>query len=84
MIPFIIYEAQTSDDYTVAFIPPVSTADENEAWSVYYSKLASAAISTVYLHTVFLCTADGRLIQSRSFMHGQVPPPEPTPIEPDE
>ena len=72
MNTWIIFEIQTDRDGKVAHLPPVNKADENEAWGAYYSKLASAAISSVYIHTVMLCTVDGKLIQSRSFMHGEV------------
>lgn len=72
MIPFTIFEIQTDASGNVAHLPPVNRTDENEALSEYYLKLAYAAKSTVYIHTVMLCTIDGRLIQSRSFMHGEV------------
>ena len=72
MIPFTIFEIQTDTSGNVLHLPPVTRTDENEAWSEYYLKLAYAAKSTVYIHTVMLCTIDGRLIQSRSFMHGEV------------
>lgn len=71
MIPFIIFEIQTDINNTVANLPPVVKENENEAWSEYYYKLSFAAKSSVYIHTVMLCTIDGRLIQGKSFMHGE-------------
>ena len=72
MNTWIIFEIQTDRDGVVSHLPPVNKAEENEAWSAYYSKLSFAAVSSVYIHTVMLCTVDGKLIQSRSFMHGEV------------
>lgn len=71
MIPFIIFEIQTDINNEVVNLPPVVKEDENEAWSEYYYKLSFAAKSSVYIHTVMLCTIDGRLIQGKSFMHGE-------------
>lgn len=68
-IPFIIYEIQVASDGTAAYLPPIDTCDENEAWSVYYTKLAAAAVSSVPVHTVMLVLADGRMVQAKSFMH---------------
>lgn len=72
MIPFIVFEIQTDESNNVATLPPVVREDENEAWSEYYGKLSYAAKSPVYIHTVMLCTIDGRQIQAKSFMHGEV------------
>lgn len=71
MIPYTIYEIQTDRENKVFHLPPVDRIDENEAWSEFYLKLAYAAKSDVYIHTVMLCAVDGRLIQSKSFMHGE-------------
>lgn len=72
MISFIVFEIQTDENNNVATLPPIVREDENEALSEFFLKLAYAAKSPVYIHTVMLCTIDGRLIQARSFMHGEV------------
>ena len=76
MIPYTILEIQTDTNNTVAHLPAIDKENENEALSVYYGKLAYAATSNVYIHTVMLCTIDGRLIKSESFMHGAPYEPE--------
>lgn len=73
MVPFIIFEVQTDSGGKTASLPPVVKTDENEALSEFYLKCGYAAISSTYLHTVFLLTADGRKIDSKSFMHGDTP-----------
>lgn len=72
---YIVYEVQTDAEGKSAHLPPVDKTDVNEAWGVYYQKLAYAATSSVPIHTVFLCTVDGRTIQSKCFQHRQGPEP---------
>lgn len=67
---YTVFEMQTDEEGKTAHLPPVDCNEENEAWSAFYSKLSFAAVSSVYIHTVMLCTIDGRLVESRSFMHG--------------
>lgn len=70
MITFVIFEMQTDREGTTAHLPPINYTDEAEAWSAYYLKLSFAIKSEVYMHTVMLCTADGRMIDSKCYMHG--------------
>lgn len=69
MIPYILFEMQTNREGVTAHLPPLNFTDENEAFSAYYLKVGSAYISQVYMHTVMLCTADGRCIDSKCIMH---------------
>ena len=73
---YIVYEVQTDSEGHSAHLPPVDKTDVNEAWGVFYQKLASAATSSVPVHAVFLLTADGRMIQSKTFMHKEEVPNE--------
>ena len=70
MINYVIFEMQTDADGNTAFVPPVLKPDEADAWSAYYLTLSDAVKSSVYCHTVMLCTTDGRTIDSKCYMHG--------------
>lgn len=76
MIPYVIYEMQTDRDGKTSHITPVDFTDEKKAWSAYYLTLSYAIKSAVYMHTVMLCTADGRMIDSKCYMHGVNDVPE--------
>lgn len=65
---YTILEQQTTNGKT-AYTPLEQKADINEAESVFYTKLASAAISTVELHSVTLLSDDGREIMHKSYVH---------------
>lgn len=65
---YLIIEAQTDANNQTAFLMD-QREDRNEADSVYYNKLSSAAISSVPLHTVYLLTADGEKIDSKHYTH---------------
>lgn len=69
MIKFIIFEMQTDKNGNVAFVPPVQKETEAEAWSAFYLTLSSAIVSTVFSHTVMLCTADGQVLDSKNYVH---------------
>lgn len=68
-IVYTIYEIQTDADGNVAHLPPVDKQSENEAWAAYYLTLSYAVNSTVFLHTVMLCTNDGRKIDEQHYYH---------------
>lgn len=68
-LPYIIFEIQSDGEGNVSTLPPVIKQTENEAWGEFYLKLAYAATSTVVIHTVMLASVDGRLIQSKTFLH---------------
>lgn len=66
---YIITEMQTNAEGTTAFLPQEQTDDRNAAESVYYSKLASAAISSVPIHTVTLETNEGFQLMAKCYQH---------------
>ena len=55
---YIINEYQTNNGST-AIVTPATSADRNQAISVFYTKCAAAAISGVQVHTVTICTDEG-------------------------
>ncbi len=65
---YIILEAQTYENNQTAFLTD-QKEDRNEADSVYYNKLSSAAISVVPLHMVSLMTSEGQMIDSKYYRH---------------
>jgi len=67
-LKYLIIEAQTNAQNQTAFLEE-QREDRNEADSVYYGKLASAAISSVPLHMVALMTYQGQLIDSMAYAH---------------
>ena len=69
MIKYFIQEIQTDKDGNASFLPPALKETENEAWSAYYSTLSFAIMSTVFSHTVMLCTTDGRTLDSKNYVH---------------
>ena len=69
MITYIILEMQTDKAGVTAFVTPAQFSSDADAWAEYYLRLHYAVLSSVPLHTVMLCTSDGRLIQSKSYVH---------------
>lgn len=65
---FIVLETQTSADGTVGVISN-TYSDKNEAKSKYHLILSFAATSSVPVHTAFILTDDGYVIQSECFKH---------------
>lgn len=65
----VIYELQMSEDGTVARLSPINKETDADAWAEYYMKLSYAIRSNVFVHTVMLCTATGRLLDSKSYMN---------------
>lgn len=71
---FIIHETQMLDENTLVPVEPaVVKADYNEAMSVYHSKMASAAVSTVPVHSVYIENEFGVQIESGFFDHREKP-----------
>lgn len=66
---YVIYELQMSEDGTVAHLQPINKETDTDAWAEYYMKLSYAIRSNVFVHTVMLCTATGRLLDSKSYLH---------------
>lgn len=66
---YVIIELQKAADGTVA-VPPINTASTlNAARSTFYAICASAAISSVPVHSVALLTDTGQTIGLESFDH---------------
>lgn len=70
MTKYIIFEMQTDKNGNVAFVPPEQKESEPEAWSAFYLKLSSAILSSVFSHTIMLCTNDGQVLDTRNYVHG--------------
>ena len=65
---FIVLELQTYADGTVGTL--IETADNyNQAKSIFHQKLASAAISTVPIHSVVILNCDGVVSDQESYRH---------------
>ena len=65
---YIVNEYQTNNG-TTAIVTPFTTSNINEAESTYHSRLASAAISTVPIHTVTLENEEGAQIKRECYKH---------------
>lgn len=63
MAKFNIIEMQTGDDGITAFLMDQSN-DPNTADSIYYQKLAAAAISKVPIHAVVLVQDNGAQLKT--------------------
>lgn len=74
MRTWIIYELQTDKEGNTALFPGIVKTTENEAVSEFLIKSGYAAISTAYIHTVYLVTNDGVLVDKKTFMHGEAEP----------
>lgn len=64
---YIVYEIQTNGD-SVATLS-YDYKDKNEAESKYHTILASAAISSVEIHTAMLMTVKGTVLQTQYYEH---------------
>ena len=65
---YIIQEIQTTSGST-ALLPAITKADINEAESAFHSILASAAISSVGVHTVLLYDEHGAVLRREFYEH---------------
>lgn len=65
---YIIQEIQTTSGST-ALLPTITKADRNEAESAFHSILASAAISSVGVHTVLLYDEHGVVLRREFYEH---------------
>ena len=72
MTTYIIFEMQTDAEGNTIFVPPVTKDTEDDAWSAFYLTLSYAIKSPVFSHTVMLCTNDGRVLDTRNYVHGGV------------
>lgn len=74
---FIVLEIQQQDDGTVANLTS-SFTDLASAESTFYSILASAALSSVHIHTAVLLDTTGFVYQYKGYVR-PLPDPEPAP-----
>ena len=65
---YIIQEIQTTNGQT-AFLPAITKESRNEAESVFHSICASAAISSVEVHTALVYDEHGNAILSKYYEH---------------
>lgn len=65
---YILQEIQTSNN-TTALLPAATYTDKNEAESAFHMKLASAAISSVEVHTVMLHDEHGNILKREFYEH---------------
>lgn len=65
---YIIQEIQTSNDQT-ALLPAITKTDKNEMESAMHSILASAAVSSVQVHTVLVYDEHGNTIRREFYEH---------------
>ena len=70
MTTYVIFEMQTDAEGHVLFVTPVQLTSEVDAWSAFFLTLSYAIKSNVPSHTVMLCTNDGRILDSRNYVHG--------------
>ena len=68
---YIIQELQTNNDQT-DLLPAVTKTNYNEAVSVFHTKAASAAISSVEVHTIMLHDERGDILEKLTFSHDTV------------
>ena len=66
---FIVLEVQTYDDGSIGIVPPTAYENSDEAQAKYHTILAAAAISQLPMHTAFVLTSDGYVVESRCFRH---------------
>ncbi len=66
---YIVNEYQTNEGVT-AIVTPFTSNDRNAAESAFYAKCSAAAISTVEVHTVTMCTEEGfEVLKPKCFKH---------------
>lgn len=70
MTTYIIFEMQTDAEGVTIFVPPAQFTSEVDAWSAFYLTISYAIKSAVFSHTVMLCTNDGRVLDSKNYVHG--------------
>lgn len=67
---YLVLEIQKQLDGTGAIVSPIPTFDNrSEAESCWHTKLASAAISSVPVHTVILEDEDANVVRTETYVH---------------
>ena len=75
---YIVLEVQKNLDGTGAIVAPIPTFNSRpEAESCWHSKLATAAISTVPVHTIILMDEEANTLRRETYLHQTQPEPEP-------
>lgn len=67
-----VIEIQTMGDTSVVVTPIPSSADRNEAESIFYQKMSYAAVSSVPVHSVALLSETGCVIMNGSYQHSEL------------
>ena len=67
---YIIQEIQTEAGVT-ALTPAVTEVDKNTADSIWYQKMAAAAISSVDIHSIVMLDEHGNLIKQGYYEHSK-------------
>ena len=75
---FIVTEIQVWDTGALQ-TPTYAFDDRNSAESKYYSILATAAKSSLPVHSCMLYTEEGSFLMSKCYYHPVEPEPEPEP-----
>lgn len=66
---YLVIEIQKASDGSVA-VPPIGTYDNfNSAAAAYHSILATAAVSSVAIHSAVILTETGQMMGLDSFNH---------------
>ena len=65
---YTIIETQTNGD-SMAVVTPAVEVDKDQAESIYHARLASAAISSVEIHSVVLLNAEGQRVKGECYKH---------------
>ena len=66
---YVINEYQTDAAGNTAIVTPATSNDTNEAESIFYTRVAAAAISNVPVHAVTLETAEGFQVKTACYKH---------------
>lgn len=69
---YIIIEIQKSNNGTVAIVPPASYTESDKAEQAYHQALATAAVSSVDVHSVVMLSDTGDRIKGETYYHGSI------------
>lgn len=80
---YIVLELQKANKEDTAVGSIINTyTSYNEAESRYYTILAYAALSKLFLHGAYLFSEDGNMVMNKQYIYEEpAPEPEPTPEE---
>ncbi len=66
---FAVIEIQTNSEGGMVLVPPIVYNTYTDALSAFYTKMVSAAQSTVYQHTVLIMDNVGQIIKTETIYH---------------